>query len=826
MNWSEIASSQLPTLSSGPFSVIGKEINPASVRSENNVSNSIPLRSKTSSKWDGSASITRPAELEDNQEDWTMSDAKFETLDDMLTRQENEIVKSVLTDSAYNTRRNIDNFIEKKLQVAWEREREIWIQDIIGTRYLGGSGNHWNESNLVMRQNFQPPSKAESEKVNYSVDMSNINFPEASEMDLVRRHLEVIKSLSPTTSRDSDVKFRFRSFVDQLGIAFRQGNYRQGQGKAYLSSLELLSELVSIAWHSSSTEQARACLSYLSKQFRAFVRGTVSNMQDAIQGDASVQESMVYKSVLASQYHIFARRQLVAGATEDQLLWATLFYCLRSGDAVAAAEVLRTDQTLSNNQNAPVARMIRTMAHAQGSCDCLWNGSVPILSSDDMIAVENLCANSPSTDSNQIFQIGVYTLLARNGQPKVSGNVAGFRSIEDYLTFFLFSSMLQVNPDDGLIRIRNLIADEFGEQYFQDQTSDGWSFAIPLLLTQQYKRALKHLYEKGGRVGLLFTSHMGLILGYSGIINGNMQSHVEQNVVDDDIVSSLLIDYANCLLSDTNFGPLAAFEYLVRIPNRARALHEVSSLIAMTVVIQNIAGTLDHEGKRQNSVLDQYLDENEIEKVLCDSANILRAQTDDRNKHVSAVRCLMLAGNYRDVLMIFNELLSPPTARDHNRDFWVEQVNSFHEVFLSKRTHVLATLTRNGRSSLIETNRMLLKINQFAKLLSVQQLDEAWEIANGLGILPTTQGEVTTKVSLFREMDDALKSAVPIFMSGYVDILLKRISQTKREFQGNSNAITLSLLNKLKEQGGCLVTFSSLLGIPDDGSKIAQLLQL
>lgn len=819
MNWSDIASSQLPTLSTTSiFPVHREDVNPTSNRSKTDVSSSLPLQSNSS--WNvnppSDALTTRPSVLEDDQHrDCDMADAKFETFEDMLTRHENEIVNSVLTDSAWNTRRNVDNMIEKKIQAAWERDREIWIQDVIGTRHLGGAGSRGNEPNLVLRQSVQQ-SQSERQLVNYQ---------DSNDMDLVRVHLDIIKRFMPAVRnrRDSDI----RATIDQLSLFvrshFRERSYDVSSRQAYISSLQLASELVSLASHSGPADQARACLSYLCKQFREFIKGVVSNIQDS----APIQVSPVYKSGLANQCHIFASHQLGTGASEDQLFWATLFYCLRSGDAVAALEVLHTNQTLIINHGAPIANVVRTMAHAQDPSDCFWSVPFPSFSSDDLVAIDNLCTNARSTDLNQIYQVGVYTLLARTGKPKTSADVYGFKTIEDYLTSCLFSVMLQAKPVDELIRIGKQISYDFGLEYFHDSNSGGWSFAIPLLLTQQYKRALAHLAEKGGPIGLLFASHLGLILGCSGIPARDLVARVDEMGDDDDIVPSLMVDYANYLLSDLNFGSVAAFEYLVRIPYTPRALNELSRLITITSDVGQVAGTLDAEGKRQHSVLDQYLNPNEVIQVLSDAADILVAGKYDLKKNGSAVMCFMLAGRFGDVLSIFNKLLSPPNVIDHDKEFWIEQVEQFHRIFLSSRTHVLDTLNRTGRSKLIQTNRLLLEMNRFEKLLSTQKLAEAWQVANDLGIIPMAESEMSTKVSLFNEMDDVLKHAIPTFMSGYVDILKKRISQTKREMHGDNSEVTRSLLRKMEEQGRLIITFAASTGAPSEQIKnLSSLLQL
>jgi Zn-finger protein len=63
----------------------------------------------------------------------------LESLEDMLLRHEDDIISNILTRTADETRQTTDAMIEKQLQTAWEMDRNVWIQELVGTRRLGGA---------------------------------------------------------------------------------------------------------------------------------------------------------------------------------------------------------------------------------------------------------------------------------------------------------------------------------------------------------------------------------------------------------------------------------------------------------------------------------------------------------------------------------------------------------------------------------------------------------------------------------------------------------------------------------------------------------------
>ena len=74
------------------------------------------------------------------------------------------------------------------------------------------------------------------------------------------------------------------------------------------------------------------------------------------------------------------------------------------------------------------------------------------------------------------------------------------------------------------------------------------------------------------------------------------------------------------------------------------------------------------EGARQNSVLDHRItNREEVSSILNESAELIRKDSHDRMKAQAAATLYMLAGAYASLLILLNELISPPDRDDEDR---------------------------------------------------------------------------------------------------------------------------------------------------------------
>jgi hypothetical protein len=154
-----------------------------------------------------------------------------------------------------------------------------------------------------------------------------------------------------------------------------------------------------------------------------------------------------------------------------------------------------------------------------------------------------------------------------------SSNLAGFSTIEDYLYGLLCNALNQQSPETQLDDLGAKIL-QLGADYFDNQDSGCWAFALPLLASQQFRPALAYLSAAGGSEGRIQATHLGLLLGSA--VNSETES----------FVSSLLVDYAKYL--EMNHGAVGALEYLRHIPNEQVMKTEVCCLASLTVVTSTL----------------------------------------------------------------------------------------------------------------------------------------------------------------------------------------------------------------------------------------------
>jgi nuclear pore complex protein Nup93 len=576
--------------------------------------------------------------------------------------------------------------------------------------------------------------------------------------------------------------------------------------RGYATAWQLIAHLVKVP--DSPVDQACGALTHFCKQYQVYLTDYVR--QASLSGHDATTTTKSYRNTLVIKCFAFAKLKsglLTTTNKEEDLLWSVLYYCLRCGDAVAAEEVA---QEVTSPTLAPVQRIIATMAHNQR--ESLWEAGPPRLALEDQRAVEDLLERAKHQEVGRNFhQIGVLTLLSGAGQPVTSETVEGFKTIEDFLTGSLWIALIRRNPVDELIRLgKNVL--ESGPAYFEDAGSGGWSFALPLFATQQYQKALSYLADVGGPMGLMQAVHLGLVLSGAGI---SLRDLGMTDPISDGVYASLLVAYAMYLLAEPEAGSLASLNYLVYIPNRTRARKEVAKLIAHTGEFAKLAGNPGAEGMRQQGAVDEYFSQMEVSSILSEAAELLLRERGDRQKTANAIMCFMLAERYGDVLAVLNELLSPPQKPDEDRAFWLTQVQKFHTHYLAKRTHVLEVLERENKMALIRTSRILVDLNAFERLRSERKSNEAWNIVEGLNLLPLKNSDLTSMESGYRVLDPLVKQAFPWLIVGATDILFNEYNRLKVDLPGSSGVVR-ERLNELSEKARLLSTFAASVGMASD----------
>jgi hypothetical protein len=326
---------------------------------------------------------------------------------------------------------------------------------------------------------------------------------------------------------------------------------------------------------------------------------------------------------------------------------------LRCGDLVAAKTVL--DVAVAAHDDFPEQAVIRNVvlqiSQRQAQASCIWEMGTPAVAPKDRDLIVDLHDKTQNLEPKNVFKIGVLALLSGQSLSDTS-----YSTIEDYLFGHLWLALQQEDPTNQIELIGKSIK-KYGPDYFQAEDSGGWGYALPLMAAQQFKTALSFLAEAGGSTGLLQATHLGLIFAMKGVTVTDLGPHKGSSGC---LVTALLVKYAALLEVNASAGPMAALEYLLKIPKKDKARHEIASLIVRQHhLIDQFGGVLTEEGARRNSILDQYLSREEASLILAESADIFKRQSHDRSKAELAAKLFMLASRYGSLLCLLNDLISP-----------------------------------------------------------------------------------------------------------------------------------------------------------------------
>jgi len=571
----------------------------------------------------------------------------------------------------------------------------------------------------------------------------------------------------------------------------------------------------------SIVEQGVAALEHLCLQFQRLVMDRIRQSQVTLL-------SHRYKNVVANQCATFC--ELALNQQQQQSPWPIMFYCLRCGDAGAALEVYQQ----STQPHSAVLQVLSALNNQQGrNAQTIWSPPAASrhaalqVSATDRRAVGHLWESCQHRDpSADMHEQGVYALLSGVALlPTAEGNAhPGFSTMEDYLTGAIWKALLHQDPSSELDALGRGIK-ELGAEHFGDSSAGGWAFALPLMLTQQCSRALLHLTEAGGSNGILQATHIAYVLNSAGLVirddTGTPSTLDSSSLITENLVTSLLVTHAQQLLSNNNFGPRGALEYLARIPNRRRARQEIAKLIVSTGELSQLVGTINVDGVRikGNSTIDMHFSPNEITILLGEAAELLlrgeqqeSKNTDSRSTGLAAM-CYMLAERYSDVLSLLNQLLCPPDKPDEQRLFWLGQVEEFRSNFLSKRTHVVQVLEQQGNLSLVETSRTLVELNAFFVRHREGRSEEAWQIVEGLQLLPTSETDLTVKEMSYQQRDSLVKACFPAVLQASMEMLHQEHRRLKLELRANTEEVVRERLRQLQVRANLIATLAGQVGL-------------
>jgi nuclear pore complex protein Nup93 len=217
----------------------------------------------------------------------------------------------------------------------------------------------------------------------------------------------------------------------------------------------------------------------------------------------------------------------------------------------------------------PVRNSVFLLAQRQSNASCLWESGSPNLTSQDRQTLIDLFERTNIVEQQNIYKLGTIALLC-GSRPLPSSEARGFSTIEDYMFGWLWRAVQQNSPVDEIAKLGEIIR-SFGPDYFGNEESGGWSYALPLIASQQFKTALSYLADAGGPMGLLQATHLAIILSLANV----PVTDIGDNAPTECIVTALLVAYASRLEMETVAAVEASLEYLLQIPSKERMINEV-----------------------------------------------------------------------------------------------------------------------------------------------------------------------------------------------------------------------------------------------------------
>ena len=485
---------------------------------------------------------------------------------------------------------------------------------------------------------------------------------------------------------------------------------------------------------------------------------------------------------------------------------------LRCGDTNAAKLVLDVTPVggqESFSEQPIISHIIGQLSQRQGTAYCMFEVGSPMISSQDRFAIFNLYEKTKNLDPNNTHKLGVLALLC--GQPLES-----FDTVEDYLFGCLWLALMDKENPVHQIEVVGANVRKYGPSHFAADGSGEWGYVLPLIASQQFETALSYLAEAGGPNGLMQSVHLGIVFDLAQVKVSDLGDSSSRGSTSKDVVTALLVNYATLSEREPSARLLASLEYLSKIKNHDESNYQISNLIYRSPEdqMEALVGVLDAVGNRKNAILDEFLPENEVSKILVDAAELLKKQSSDRTTALSsAAKLYMLGYRHTKVVQLLNENISPVDISDENKIFWTQQSELFYQSYLSKRTSVVDSIEREGKLNLIDTNRSLIVLRSFFDRYRQRQFPDAFEVVRSAGLLPLTQEELNEKASKFRGLDPILKEQFPTVLGATVECLCEMFQRLKSESRGIPPTVE-ARLKELQFLARYLFLFASLTNMP------------
>lgn len=224
----------------------------------------------------------------------------FLSVTEILQKRQDEILNRIWRQEEEDTNRHLQQLVDQQLQEDWNREREKWLQDIAGTRTLGGLS-------AALQQSATMPTQMAAPHSSYATSSRN-HIPVTPA--IMQAHLEVVRRIKDGI----DIHAEFQK------LAMTLGNSRQAS--AYATAWRLLSHITGrSAGDGFGLPAAFGALRHLAKLFET---GITSRVQSAMLSnqDLNAAKATLYNNPMANKIAMYVQLQHGSNAG----VWPILFY--------------------------------------------------------------------------------------------------------------------------------------------------------------------------------------------------------------------------------------------------------------------------------------------------------------------------------------------------------------------------------------------------------------------------------------------------------------------------------------------------------------------
>ena len=260
-----------------------------------------------------------------------LPEESFTTVAQLLQKQQNDILENLLTSARESADRTSQELTEKQLQDDWEREKEWWMQDIVGTRTLGGasaSGNNMltnhgsdnnNNDNHSLPKALPAPYPTAATPRFLGGALSASTVASASlDPKTAQAHLQVLQKVATSTTTSSSGPQAARDLLAKLQALTDASSIPEDS--FYHTAWDFVGCLLERSG-GSTMDHSMGVLVHLSRQFQSMI---VQRVRAASLAGQDVSTLHNYGSGMVST--IAAHVQLEFGSSQ-QSIWHMLYFC-------------------------------------------------------------------------------------------------------------------------------------------------------------------------------------------------------------------------------------------------------------------------------------------------------------------------------------------------------------------------------------------------------------------------------------------------------------------------------------------------------------------